>query len=47
MSTYLLLYDEYDGYLAQEKVYRSSPYFKTLEEAEAYALEHWVAEKID
>lgn len=37
----LFIYDEYDGYLADYKVYKSSPEFKTLEEAENYAIEYW------
>lgn len=35
-------YDRYDGYLAQWKIYESSPDFDTEQEAKAYAEKEWV-----
>ena len=37
----LFVWDSYDCYLAQWKHNSSSPLFLSLEEAEAYVLDHW------
>jgi hypothetical protein len=38
----LWVWDEYDDYLVQWKVYLTSPELDTLEEAETYIEEEWI-----